>query len=41
MFVVGYTPGGAPYGWIDDSIGATDLLKLSQDGIGVLEKPAS
>ena len=25
MFVVGYTPGGAPYGWIDDSIGATDL----------------
>jgi hypothetical protein len=19
MFVVGYTPGGAPYGWIDDS----------------------
>ena len=25
MFVVGYTPGGTPYGWIDDSIGATDL----------------
>ena len=25
MFVVGYTPGGAPYGWIDDSMGATDL----------------
>ena len=22
MFVVGYTPGGAPYGWIDNSIGS-------------------
>jgi hypothetical protein len=22
MFVVGYTPGGAPYGWIDTSIGS-------------------
>jgi hypothetical protein len=28
MFVVGYTPGGAPYGWIDDSIGgAEDRLR--------------
>ena len=24
MFVVGYTPGGAPYGWIDDSIGGAE-----------------
>jgi hypothetical protein len=28
MFVVGYTPGGAPYGWIDNSIGgAEDRLR--------------
>jgi hypothetical protein len=27
MFVVGYTPGGAPYGWVDDSHdGAEDWL---------------
>jgi hypothetical protein len=26
MFVVGYTAGGAPYGWIDNSIGADDRL---------------
>ena len=26
VFVVGYTPGGAPYGWIDKSIGADDRL---------------
>jgi len=26
MFVVGYTPGGAPYGWIDTSGGAEDRL---------------
>ena len=26
MFVVGYTPGGAPYGWIDDSVGASRSL---------------
>jgi len=24
MFVVGYTPGGAPYGCIDDSIGGAE-----------------
>ena len=24
MFVVGYTPGGAPYGWIDTSSGGAD-----------------
>jgi hypothetical protein len=24
MFVVGYTPGGAPYGWIDNSIGGAE-----------------
>ena len=24
MFVVGYTPGGAPYGWIDNSIGGVE-----------------
>jgi len=28
MFVVGYTSGGAPYGWIDNSIGgAVDRLR--------------
>ena len=26
MFVVGYTPGGAPYGWIDSSCGVEDRL---------------
>lgn len=26
MFVVGYTPGGAPYGWTDDNLGAEDWL---------------
>ena len=27
MFVVGYTPGGAPYGWVDDGLdGAADWL---------------
>jgi len=24
MFVVGCTPGGAPYGWIDNSIGGAE-----------------
>ena len=24
MFVVGYTPGGVPYGWIDNSIGGAE-----------------
>ena len=24
MFVVGYTPGGAPYGWIDNSMGGAE-----------------
>jgi hypothetical protein len=24
MFVVGYTPGGAPYGWIDNSSGGVE-----------------
>ena len=24
MFVVGYTPGGAPYGWIDNRMGGAD-----------------
>jgi hypothetical protein len=24
MFVVGYTPGGAPYGWIDNSVGGAE-----------------